>query len=93
MNTTEARVILENQLRRYRSFSYSELVRLLDQTLTAEIRGESGVDYQLEIDVLWDGRPNGNVRVLGSIDDGGWRAFVPLVDSFVMAPDGSFVGE
>ena len=39
------------------------------------------------------GRPGGNVRVIGSIDDGGWRAFVPLSDSFIKAADGRFVGE
>ena len=35
----------------------------------------------------------GHLRVLGSIDDGGIRAFFPLTDSFIMAPDGSFIGE
>ena len=28
-----------------------------------------------------------------AIDDGGLRAFAPLSDDFIMAPDGSFVGE
>jgi hypothetical protein len=31
--------------------------------------------------------------VLASIDDGGWSAFIPLTDDFIIAPDGSFVGE
>jgi hypothetical protein len=31
--------------------------------------------------------------VLGSIDDGGWRAFAPLTRSFIKSPDGTFVGE
>jgi hypothetical protein len=35
----------------------------------------------------------GPLRVLGSIDDGGWRALSPLCDDFVLAPDGRFVGE
>ncbi len=30
---------------------------------------------------------------MGGIDDGGLHAFAPLVDSFIMAPDGSFIGE
>ena len=33
------------------------------------------------------------LRVMGSIDDGGWRAFVPLTQSFIMACDGSLVDE
>jgi len=28
-----------------------------------------------------------------SIDDGGLRAFFPITDSFIVAQDGSFVGE
>jgi hypothetical protein len=31
--------------------------------------------------------------VLGSIDDGGWRAFKPLCRDFIKAPDGSAVKE
>jgi hypothetical protein len=31
--------------------------------------------------------------ILGSIDDGGWRALRPLCDDFILAPDGRFVGE
>ena len=27
------------------------------------------------------------------VDDGGLRAFVPLTEDFIMAPDGSFIGE
>jgi hypothetical protein len=49
--------------------------------------------YQLEFSVVWDGRPGGDVHVLGAIDDGRWRAFVPLTRDFIKAADGSFVGE
>jgi len=35
----------------------------------------------------------GDVRVLVAVDDGGMYAFKPLTDSFILAPDGSFVGE
>jgi hypothetical protein len=33
------------------------------------------------------------MRVAGSIDDGGWRAYLPLCRDFIMAPDNSFVDE
>lgn len=48
---------------------------------------------KFEIQVFWDDRLGGNVRVLGSIDNGGWRAFVPVNRDFIKAPDGSFVGD
>jgi hypothetical protein len=31
--------------------------------------------------------------VIGSIDDGGWRAFRPLTDDFIMRRDGTLVSE
>jgi hypothetical protein len=92
MDKAEARQILR-ELRGFRSRSFPELVKLLDQEVTNEVRAESGVTYQLEIQVFWDDQPGGNLRVPGSIDDGGWRAFIPLTESFILAPDGSFVDE
>jgi hypothetical protein len=42
---------------------------------------------------VWDDRTGGDLRVIGSIDDGGWRAFRPLSSDFIVRPDGTFVGE
>ncbi|MEE9392379.1 MAG: hypothetical protein V3W41_07725 [Planctomycetota bacterium] len=74
---------------------YAELVCLIDgEPATGERIGESGARYDLEIEVVWDRKPGaGDLRVLGMIDDGGIRALLPLSVDFIMAPDGSFVGE
>ena len=94
MNRDEARRILELELTAYRAESYEELVRRLSaESLHYERPGPAGASYQVEIQFMWDGVPGGDVLVLGSIDDGGWRAFVPLTLSFIKAADGSFVGE
>lgn len=58
-----------------------------------EVTGKSGTSYQGEVQVFWDGEPDGAIRVIASVDDGGWRAFVPLSEDFILAPDGTFVGE
>jgi hypothetical protein len=93
VNNSEARAVIHAQLARYRDRSYKELVALIGtEPFRAEI-AEGAFIYQVEIEVMWDGDPGGDVRVFGSIDDGGWRAFVPLSDSFIKAPDGSFVDE
>ena len=55
--------------------------------------GPSGASYQVDIQVRWDDEPNGDIRVLAGIDDGGWRAFAPLTEDFILGPDGRFVGE
>jgi hypothetical protein len=58
-----------------------------------EVAGPSGAIYQLEVQAFWDDKRSRHLRVLASIDDGGWSAFIPLTDDFIIAPDGSFVGE
>jgi hypothetical protein len=85
---------LEEGLDRFRREPYESLkARVGDEPIIEEGRGTSGRAYQIELIFLWDDRPDGNVRVMASIDDGGWRAFVPATRSFIKAPDGRFVGE
>ena len=93
MNNEEAAAILRDHLQIYRRRSYAELVALLGKPQVATADGSSGANYQLEVEVHWDDRPGGNIRVLGAIDDGGARAFKPLTDDFILAPNGAFVGE
>jgi hypothetical protein len=94
MDKAEARSVLAAELAPLRSASYSELVaRLLNHEESFERVGASGTRYAVEIRAFWDGEPQGNLRVRAMIDDGGWRAFIPVVEDFIRAPDGSFVDE
>ena len=93
MDKEEERSILSKRLKRYRRRSYAELQELLNSQETFEIPGASGTVYQVEVSALWDDKKNGHLRVYGSVDDGGLRAFFPLTDDFIIAPDGSFVAE
>jgi len=94
MNTLEARALLAKELDSWRQQPYAALASFVDgEPVLSQVLGEEKYRYQLEIQVVWDSRPGGDVRVLGAIDDGGFRAFVPLADSFIMTPDGRFVGE
>ena len=94
MDRAEAAALLAGYLETFRRRSYAELRALIGAgAQTTEAVGRSGARYQLEVNVVWDERPGGNIRVLGAIDGGGWRAFVPLPGDFIVAPDGSFVGE
>jgi len=94
MNKQEAKVLLANELDGWRQRPYVDLVPLVGgEPVTGEVQGREGDRYQYEIQVLWDSSPGGDIRVLGAIDDGGIRAIVPLTGDFIMAPDGSFIGE
>ncbi len=94
MDKTEALSIAEAELQSLREMSYAELVdRLLDTQETFERQGATGSSYQLELQAFWDSGPGNDLRVVVSIDDGGWRAFSPSGVDLIRAPNGSFVGE
>jgi hypothetical protein len=93
MNKQEAKNFLKETLQNYKKCSYGKLQTRVGEIETCQVNGESGTQYQVEVQVMWDDEHQQNIRVMGAIDDGGWRAFLPLTDSFIMAPGGSFVGE
>jgi hypothetical protein len=94
MDKAEAKLIIGEELSRYRDRSYEELLSLMDQSETFWRSSPSGTNYQIQIRAFFDDyKAQRDLRIVGSIDDGGWRAFIPLCDDFIMAPDGSFVGE
>lgn len=96
MDTKEASSILADHLARCTSRSYAELSAWVREGRidTPEVVAPSGHRYEIEVQFFWDGKPDGDVRVFGSISDGrGIHAFVPLTDSFIMSPEGRFVGE
>jgi hypothetical protein len=93
MDTVAAQKVLDQWLRELRAVPYRELASRVDSVTTDEVVRDSQRSWQLEIQFLWDDEPNGNVRVLVSIDDGGLRAFVPMTRSFIKSPSGEFVGE
>lgn len=89
MDRREAREIIAHELAKYRTQSY-ELRAIVDAPKrTFEVVGPSGTPYYLDIRAVWDDKPEGDVRVIGCIDDGGWRAFLPMTDSFIKEPDGA----
>jgi hypothetical protein len=96
MNKQEAMDLLAREIARVRSMQYIELVTLIDSSQIFEREGPSGCVYQIEIEAFWDNprESYGNVRVIGSIDDGRLpRSFLPLTIDFIKDPDGHSVGD
>ncbi|MHB8975014.1 MAG: hypothetical protein ACYC4N_31690 [Pirellulaceae bacterium] len=87
MNREEALGLLNAKLDDYRQIPYAELVSKIDTNEVVEVSGPSGVEYQIEIEVMWDHKPNGDIRVMGAIDDGGLRAFIPLCNDLLVRSD------
>jgi hypothetical protein len=95
MNKDEAQSILSQCLGGYRSLSRQELAAWVSdgRVDTKEVVSSSGTKYQIEVQFVWDAKPNGDVRVIISVDDGGISALLPVTDSFILGSDGRFVGE
>lgn len=91
----EVKKILRNEINKYRKKSYSELVKLTkdENIVVKEVIGESGCKYQIEIQAFWDSKKGKDLRVLFAIDGGGIPATMPLSGSFIISPEGKFIGE
>jgi hypothetical protein len=91
---TEAREILRRQIDRLRQRSYRELSMQIDEPQAFEVESPSGRVFQVEVVTFWDDKRTRDLRVIVAIDDSmGMRMLDYLSDSFIMAPDGSFVSE
>jgi hypothetical protein len=90
----EARRIAVARIDELRKMTWEQLrQRYLKRSETHEVSGPSGTVYQVMSEAFWDGAKEGDLRVIVKVDDGGWRAFMPLSEGFILAPDGSFVDE
>jgi hypothetical protein len=90
----EAIAVLAEAIERYRGWDYGALTRLVGDPECFEAPGPTGKVYQIEAEALWDDQAKGHLLLVASIDDGGLlSSFNPITDSFIVAPDGSFVGE
>ena len=88
MDKSEAQKILGEQLQQFRNRTHAELVPLIESRHHEhfEVRGVSGTMDYIEVQFFWDDKHRGRIRVVGSIDDGhGFRAFVPLTETFLVS--------
>jgi hypothetical protein len=70
-NREEAKKIVESVVKKYESLAYAELKAWVKEKRieTKEVAGDSGVEYQVELEAMWDDKPNGAIRFSGSIYD------------------------
>ena len=92
MDKNEAQSVLTRYLDQWRKRSYQELVTLPRGNQGCdEVIGPSGTTYQIEVEVICY---DNCVHVMAGIDDGHLlSALCPLCEDFIVAPDGSLVGE
>ena len=108
MNQNEMHKILLSHLTKYRTWSYSQLAERVERDRQAHdcLKYVEGIapdetQYHMEFQAVWDDKPHGDVRVLGALSVEPQKpllGFLPVytpdvTDSFIMSPDGRFVGE
>jgi len=108
MTKDEMRNILAAHLANFRAWSYAQLAERVvrsnqKSTCLEVIEGiaPDGTAYQMEFQAFWDGRPHGNIRVVGDLSRNPSTpllGFLPVfasevADAFIMRPDCRFVGE
>jgi hypothetical protein len=94
MNREEALSLLDAHLDQYRKMSHAELAAKVGQEEFPAVVGPSGTEYQMEIQIRWDHKPGGDVRVMGTIDDGTFRgAFRPVCSDLIVSPDEHDLGD
>jgi hypothetical protein len=86
MDRVEAKWLLLRRLSQFRRRGYEELRTVFGNHTDCGVVGESGTEYCIEIDILWDSTPEGDIKLLASIDDGRWRAYCPLCYGALVSP-------
>ena len=108
LDAQQAEALLAEHLASYRRFTYAELQRRIVASATDPNYPEvvhrqtpEGSEYTIKTIIVWDAHPGGAIRVMADLTAhpqarllGIIPLFVPdAVDSLLVAPDGSFVGE
>jgi hypothetical protein len=99
MDRQEAHAVAEARLERLRALPYDELLARYSTDAGNDPEwetaiGVSGTTYNLKLYAFWDASPGPDLRVWVDADDGSREAFHrPATTCFIIAPDGSFIGE
>ena len=108
MNKAEAKQLIQREVDDLRSKPYADLRKMIgDEPITGVRTGPTGEEYQVEIEAFWNNKPDGNIRVLGIIDESPhkpvfWKIpilrWIPIYTSsvthdFIKSPADDFVGE
>jgi hypothetical protein len=82
----EAQAELRRIVAEYGGRDYGSWKALIHRTKRLEFTTDQGNWYQGSVRAIWDDQPEGRIRVLFAIDDGGSSAFFPMTDSLLIDP-------
>lgn len=87
-DVAEARTVLDRERERYQLITHKDLAqRISEKKLEVySVSGESGIEYQIEVNGFWDDREGGTIRLVMAIDGGPISAYRPISIEFIKAP-------
>jgi hypothetical protein len=89
VNRAAARRELHKYLDAFRGRGYQALIQDLGNARLVTVTGEDGRSYEIEVQIRWESRPGGDVRVVGLIDDKQLgSAMFPVTEDFIVTSDG-----
>lgn len=90
MDKEEAKAVLEEELEKFKSCSYEDLKKYIGDPHCFEVTSKSGNYYQIELETVLDdqNKPEGDLQIIASIDDGGLlSAAFPITSGFIISPE------
>lgn len=93
VDKSEAKAIAEKELQFYRGLPHGQIAAKIGTQESYERVSERGEPYQIEFDFFYDDAESGNIRVVGMVSYSGWTEFFPVGSAFIVAQDGTFVGD
>lgn len=87
--------VISSELEKLRKNEYSYFLDLVEgEPIVYDVLSKKGIEVNVEILVFWDSKEKGSIRVLCNASRSGkWDSFRPFSGDFIIAEDGSFVGE
>jgi len=84
MRKKKAEEIIESKLKEIENTPYEELKNYIGEDYYKKFEEK---EYWGDIQVLWDDKPNENIRVMGSISYSFFTSFFPICDSYIITPN------
>ena len=85
----EAARLIAAELEGLNKLEYDELRKTFIEQKSIwnyRVTGATGIEYQVEIQGFWEDAVDLDIRIIGSIDNGGLSAYMPLCDSLIVRP-------
>lgn len=84
MNRKDAKLLADGKISELELKPYATFLDKIGTVDTLSVDSSDGGSYNIEIQYFWDNKPNESIRILVSVDYGGWSTIFPVSSSTVI---------